>query len=366
MHIVNIINSAEAGGAQALICNWEGESEYKNRIILIVLQNTGFFSKHYETIFEEVFYLNVSLNPICLLKSLLKIWKICREFRADIIHTHLLQSDLVGIILSKFGFKVVTTIHSSSLIAERHKRSEYLQRYIARVSDSFSQIISSSRASTSFATELGYPASKIWEIRNCTPKSKFDISFGRPQNYFLSLARWHPVKDHLTLLKGFKLHTQSHPRSKLFLSGFGIDQRNQSLMEILNQLDLHESVKIFDEPQDSRYLIKDALATVISSKSESVSMVAIESLAEGTPVISSRVGDFKDIILHPLLAFDAGDYTELAQAMNFLVCMEEFQYSNLQNQALNRYTEQFSADKWIANHLHVYSLLTEGPTTGTN
>ncbi len=355
MNIVSIINSAEAGGAQALICNWKHDIKYENKKILIVLQDRGFFSETYEKIFDKVFHLNVSINPIILLKALFKIFQICRKYQAQIVHTHLLQSDLVGIILSLFHFKVITTIHSSSLLAERQRKSIFLQKLIARFSNLFTEIISTSKSSTEFAVKLGYPASKITEIQNCTPISKLTPVFGNLNTYFLSLARWHPVKDHLTLLTGFKLHVERFPSSKLFLSGFEIGHHNRSLMELIENLHLNDYVRVFDEPQDSRELIKNCIATVLSSKSESLSMVAIESLAESKPVISSRVGDYENVIVNPILAFDAGDYVGLSNAMNYLSSLSRNEYFELQNLALARHKKYFSADGWIVRHLALYS-----------
>ena len=355
MKILTVINSTEAGGAQSLLCNWATLSNEKNSHILIVLQGSGFFSKHYEQIFDKVLYFNISLNPIDFFINILKIIRFCFNYKPDIVHTHLLQSDLVGLLLTFFNFKVVSTIHSSSTSAEKHRRSIILQKLIAKSSSKFLAVICSSLASKNFGISQGYDISKILEIHNATVSGSESMANKDERKYFLSLARWHPVKDHRTLLLGFQKHLKHYPDSKLILAGFEINKNNSELMFLLEKMDLQNSVDILDDAQDARPLIRSSIATVISSLSESISMVGIESLSESTPVITSKVGDYELISLDNSLIFDAGDSDGLAKAFNTLANMGNREYAALSIKAFTVFQNNFSSEAWVNQHLKLYA-----------
>jgi glycosyltransferase involved in cell wall biosynthesis len=357
MKIVSIINSADAAGAENLILNWmnwEGNSQNHS---LIILTRPGTLSEKYSTIFNDVTYLGMSYNPIRMVIAVFRAYIKIRQANPDVIHTHLLQSDLLGIILPLKGIKLISTVHSASLLAEKKWQSRFLQKVIAKLSFKFDHIISTSPASTIYCRNLGYKVEKVEEIRNvsrftlhsCDEVKKFEGAY-------LSLSRWHPVKDHETLLGGFALHALRHEKCELVLSGEGIDVHNLGLEEMLSRYNLREKVIISTNKDNVQRCLEDAKALVISSVSESFPMAALESFSVSTPVVISQFQGYSEFSISPELSFGVGESKELAQSMDYLCSLKIRDYSLIIDNVRSHNLTFGSVHKWIDAHLRMYSL----------
>jgi len=118
-------------------------------------------------------------------------------------------------------------------------------------------------------------------------------------NVILSVGRIEPLKGIEQLLKAMPYLQNSH-RPRLVL--IGGDENSQYEIERLKRLsrDLHieDSVTFLGSVKQERlpYFYSAADVCVIPSYYESFGLVALESLACGTPVVATDVGDFKSII----------------------------------------------------------------------
>ena len=357
MKIVSIINSAEAAGAENLILNWndwEGNSQSHS---LIILGSPGVLSDKYSRIFSDVTYLRISYNPIRMVIGAFRAYFRIKQANPDVIHTHLLQSDLLGLILPFKGKKLITTVHSASLLAESRLLSKILQKVIAKCSSKFAHVISTSPATTIYCQSLGYKVDKVEEIHNV---SRFSLhscdevrKFG---GAYLSLSRWHPVKDHVTLLNGFALHILRHKNCDLILSGDGIDIHNLDLEEMLSRYNLKDRVIISTNRNNVQKLLEDAKALVISSITESFSMAALESFSISTPVVISQHTGYENFSISHELSFGVRESKKLAQSMDYLCSMNIKDYSLLIDNVRSRNLKFGTVDEWVNAHLKLYRL----------
>ena len=357
MKIVSIINSAEAAGAENLILNWKNWEGSSQNHSLIILTRPGILSEKYSRIFNDVTYLGMSYNPIRMVIAVFRAYCKIRQVNPDVIHTHLLQSDLLGLILPLKGIKLISTVHSASLLAEKKWLSRFLQKVIARWSFKFDHVVSTSEASTIYCRNLGYNLEKVEEIHNV---SRFTLhscdevkKFG---GAYLSLSRWHPVKDHETLLDGFALHALRHEKCELILSGEGIDIHNLGLEEMLSRYNLRERVIISTNKDNVQRYLEDAKALVISSISESLPMAALESFSLSTPVVTSQFTGYSDFSISAELSFGIGESKELARSMDYLCSLKIREYSRIIDNVRARNLRFGSVNKWIYAHLRLYSL----------
>ena len=113
---------------------------------------------------------------------------------------------------------------------------------------------------------------------------KYKKKSSNPNKYIINVARFEKQKDHLTLLKSFKkIHTETN--YNLILIGYGSEE--PMIRKYIKKYYLEKYVKIIKTSQNVLQYIKDAELFILTSLYEGLPNVLIESIALGTPVISS-------------------------------------------------------------------------------
>ncbi|MEM8059592.1 glycosyltransferase [Morganella morganii] len=121
------------------------------------------------------------------------------------------------------------------------------------------------------------------------------------QDYMVHLGRFHEVKRQDRLLTAFAL---ANLPCKLLLAGQGSESFTQTLKSQVAELGLEDRVEFIGFQSKPMPIIRGAKAVVLSSDSEGLSSVLIESLICGTPVVSTRCpGGISEIMTGELTAY---------------------------------------------------------------
>lgn len=175
-----------------------------------------------------------------------------------------------------------------------------------------------------------YPSSKIIVIENGVDLNFYKFKKKKKYKNFISIGNIRWQKDYLTALKAFSIFAKKNNDYKYFIIGKSLDKNQYSECKkfILNN-DL--SHRIFFLGYKNSQFIKKALyssnALLLSSISEGLPKVILESISCGTPVISSNVGDNPRIIKNCGLIFKKKKYKQLAKLL-----FEISQNKNLMNE----------------------------------
>jgi glycosyltransferase involved in cell wall biosynthesis len=121
--------------------------------------------------------------------------------------------------------------------------------------------------------------------------SSIENKFQLPEKYIASIASFNKIKRHDVLLSAFSLIKSEH---KLLLVGDG-NQRDH-IEKLILRYKLKDKVILVGWQKNPYPFIKHASAIIISSDSESLSSVVIESLMLKTPVISTACLGPKEIL----------------------------------------------------------------------
>lgn len=134
--------------------------------------------------------------------------------------------------------------------------------------------------------------------------------------YFTFLGRFHEDKDHLTVIKAVELVVKKIPDLKVYFIGEG--SRFKEYQKLVNEKNLENNI-IFAGVLDNPYgYLKHATANILSSPSEGLSTVLIESQILNTLNISSDTPSCaREILLNGDggLLYPIGDYLKLAELM---------------------------------------------------
>ncbi len=217
--------------------------------------------------------------------------------------------------------------HSITRLADEKTLTRWLIRGGARLSTRPHKILYNSEAAADQHEALGYDAARRLIIPNGfdlarwlpEPEKRAAVRerFGLPPDAVVigMVARFHPMKDHATLLRAATIHLQRHPNTRFVLAGRGVDPANPALTEWTD-----ERIHLLGEQEDIAGLMQacDLLASS-SAWGEAFPNVLGEAMACGVPCVATDVGDARRIIGDTGRVVPARDPQSLAEAWTDLL-----------------------------------------------
>lgn len=351
VRIVHVINDVNTGGAQTLVANLVEKRLPGQELFLLVLSGRGDLSARLDPLFDGVKYLQFTRRSFNVFALAAQAGTYLREVRADVIHSHLLQSDLASLLSVPWWRAVrVTTVHASSMEGEP-RRSRVLAWALAHVSRSFSAAVACSESSRDFMIHAGYAASKTTVISNGLNLDRYVYGELPPEGtLLLSLGRWHPVKDFATLFTALRMARASGAPWQLACAGTGMDAENDELTSLIEECGVRDAVALLGPQADVRPALANASALVIASKAEALPMAGIEALACAVPVVCTDVGSCADLVVSPLQLVPAQQPSRFAEALVALYEASEDQLARMRRLsrvlAETRYDATATAEKY--------------------
>jgi len=144
-----------------------------------------------------------------------------------------------------------------------------------------------------------YPwlAGKVRDLPLCFDQRSFVPSQeGINADSVVCVASWSPVKDHLLLLDGFRLLAQQNPAARLILVGERTDGNEAGAAIAERGLTGAVQTLGYLPPRAVAHVISTAAVSVITSLHEAQCLAMVESLASGTPVVSTPVGIARELL----------------------------------------------------------------------
>jgi glycosyltransferase involved in cell wall biosynthesis len=261
-------------------------------------------------------------------------WRDVDQF--DIFHSHL---DSAGFLFARHcGRPVLTTLHN-------RLDTEGMPQLLAGFSDV--PLVAISDSQRRWSPEANWVATI--HHGTATPDSLFG---DKPGNYLALVGR-------MTWEKGIEEAIELARRTgmPLKIAGKAHEPDERAMLEESVKPAVADGVAEFLgelQPNDRDALIAGALATVmLGSWPEPFGLVAIESMAAGTPVIARRAGGLTETVQHGMTGFLIDDLTEAEAAVE--------RVADLDRAAIRQYTlDRFSPDLMIDRYESVYRALLDG------
>lgn len=302
---MQITHDLAIGGLQQVVVNICKTID-KNRfdISVLCLRNMGDFVPEVEGLGIKVFYLPQKQNGTDYF-AFLKVAKILREERIDVIHTHNTQPFIdgtIGALLS--GDKtIIHTDHSRTFPdKKRYMLAEWLMSHFA-----YKVVGVSDYTSECLMKYEKISPHKIVTILNGIDESKYNIKIDKNKKreelgitmdgHIIGLAsRLVEQKGIIYLLRAMPRIIKHYPNATLVIAGEGNyedilrnEAKNLSVdkntLFIGPRLDIPELLKIFD-------------VYVQPSLWEGLPMILLEAMAAGCPIVSTNVGGVSMAIKH--------------------------------------------------------------------
>jgi glycosyltransferase involved in cell wall biosynthesis len=145
---------------------------------------------------------------------------------------------------------------------------------------------------------------------------------GQSGKRLLCLANLRPQKDHLTLLKAFKIVSNAFPEWTLNLVGKDFkDSYSRELSNKIQELQLQYQVFTYGSREDITHILSQATIGVLGSASEGLPLALLEYGMAGLPVVATTVGDVPLVLSHRKsgLLVPSGNAQALAIALQDLI-----------------------------------------------
>src|SRR5699024_11157767 len=128
------------------------------------------------------------------------------------------------------------------------------------------------------------------------------------------VARYTPEKDHDMLVKSLSMFFPRHTEAHAIIVGKGVVEGLKNAVEVYK---IKRFVTLLESIDDMPKFMNMIDLHVLTSKSEGFGNVIIESIASGTPCISTDVGDAR-VILGDSMIVSSGDCQAMSEKISEL------------------------------------------------
>jgi glycosyltransferase involved in cell wall biosynthesis len=236
-------------------------------------------------------------------RGMLRLVRLVREWRPDVVHSHMVHANLMARMLRIFAPVpvLVSTIHNihegGRLLMAGYRLTNHLADHMTIVSQA---------AADRFINDRIVPKRLLTVIPNGVEIERFQNvpsavreslrrSLGLTQHFvWLAVGRFEIAKDYPTMLHAFAAVRQRHAEAVLLLVGGGsLQAETEAFAESLG---LSGAVRFLGIRPDVPELMTAADAYVMSSAWEGMPIVLLEAAAAGLPVVATRVGGNHEVV----------------------------------------------------------------------
>jgi glycosyltransferase involved in cell wall biosynthesis len=242
--------------------------------------------------------------------------------KIDVVHLNTFTSyyKYPAIAAALAGKKVVWFVRENP----EEKRCTKLKGYANRLAD---RVVTVSHDT---AHHMGYVRKEILTtIHNGVDTEHFSPQFSAKipekieEPYILNISSFEPRKGVLDLIKGFAA-SSARDHYKLLLLGEDRTQKKNylnSLRECIAELGIEDRVLFVEPKQDVRPYIAQSTIIALVSYWEGLSRVLLEATAMGKPILASRNGGNKEVVLDGGngILVDAGEIDQITEGMNRMI-----------------------------------------------
>lgn len=365
LRIAHLITGLEAGGAERMLTRVATRSDRDRFASLVVSMTTGGAMEGTLTgagvRVETLGMPRGRADP----RGIIRLMRILRAWRPDLLQTWLYHADLVGLAARLFGRapRLLWNIRCTESVG-----ATALRRILSRCSAMPDGVVVNSVAGRQFhQQQLGYRP-KRWE---CIPNG-FDTREMRPDEaarrrlrdtlgiaetsaVIGMVARHHPMKDHTNFLGAAASLAQRHDNVVFILAGTGITPDNQALTAAVCKHGLMQHIRLLGECPDigTVYPAFD-IATLSSAFGEGCPNALGEAMACGVPCVATDSGDSAQLLGDTGLVVPRRDPAALAAAWERIAGMNLDERRALGRRARDRIVRDYDIDVIIRRYETLY------------
>lgn len=350
-----VCTDADIGGAERLLALLGRHADPRDETRLVVLMQRGTLSEELDEAFDEVIYLNTPPTSRDIFGMVRGLNAQIRDFRPDVISSHLFHADLVTA-LARTEAPRTTTVHTHGFGPADHPLTKFIARAVGALSFRFDAVIPSSDSADMArfirALRMKNVRTPILNGAEIPPAATFNPA----ARSFLSLARNHPVKGHDVLFGAFADVAGQIPDWTLHAYGPGVTPDDPRMVSVLREAGASELAAAgritLDGPTShpNEVLARSSALVISSLYGETSPLVGAEAAGNGVPVITSDIGNCRQFVDEARFAVPAGDRAALAAALLSYAQLSDGERLALSQSARSRAEKMYSPQRVAASY----------------
>ena len=369
IRVVHVITDLDVGGAEMTLARLlTRPNRHSTAVAVVALGSRGPLAARIEAAGVPVFALGVRAGASAAV-ALWRLVSLLRRFRPDVVQTWLYHADVAGLVAGTIARvpHVVWNIRCAELDPRDHPRSlPLLLRALALMSGRPAAVVCNSEAGRRAHERLGYTPRR-WEIiANGIDTDTFRPSadarrhlrreLGLDANARLVglLARFHPMKDHITFLEAAKIISASKTDVHFVAAGRGVPEA-AAIEQWLKRSGTTGYVHLLHEQAEPSRFLAALDVAVSSSYGEAFPNVVAEAMACGTPCVATDVGESARIIANAGFVVPRREPAALAAAVVRVLDLDAAARAAVQTEARQRIVSNFSIDRAAARFDDLYA-----------
>ena len=308
MHIVQIIDDLQIGGAQQTVVNFARNFDYKShKLTVISLTNRTPLKQEIEVCGANVAVLDSS--KLISLPFILKLNRLLKSVRPNVVQTHLLYGNVIGGIATRLvGVRCCATLHGRDDNPRyAHSAKRLVETLVLRTCHSRWIAVAHSVA-TSHQKRLPGPRMRVVEnavscnaqenftshLRDTIREQTFNIQSSTDAAVWICVSRLVKIKGIFDLLDAFALALHNRPQDRLVIVGSGPEE--DSIKAHIKANDLADHVMLLGQRRDVPDLLLSADLFVSAAHSEGLPLSLLEAMAASLPVVHTDVGEVSQVV----------------------------------------------------------------------
>lgn len=347
--ILHFIYDLGRGGAETMMVRVIRELQEYNNIVVTLYEDN-----HFEQELECTKY--ICLHQRSLLHfpvSVIKLRKIIKDYKVDIVHTHLFWPTFIARIATPRHIPLITTIHAFI------KTSVEYKKWFIRLLDKLSYRIRPSiiigvakGALNEYFSFLKIAPHKAYALYTFVDVDHFKISSSTTRSdsaifRLISIGALRVQKNHKYLLNAMRL-LKDEP---VELHIYGMGPLRKGLQEIIDREDLHVVLK--GEVNNINEILPAYDLFVMSSTFEGFSLSVLETMAMKVPMLLSDIVSFHEQCEGTAEYFDLENTADFAEKVKALAADNLKRNRNAEN-AYARVIENFTLPHHMKQLRNIY------------
>lgn len=362
MRILYLIDSLKVGGAEILLRNLAAGVRTAGHEVHVGYCTPGSLAADFQEMQVPLYALPRlgRVDPLLLLR----MFRLVRRLRPDVVHTHLFKSDFHGRLAARLGGagRVISTLHSNDPWAARFPLG---QIYGATAHFADILIAVSEEVREYHLAQTGVPPEKVRTIVNGIDMRAFAARPGVGRRFRArvnipeeapllgTVGRLVPDKGHRDFLRAAAQIAEADPRAWFMLVGDG--PLRASLEQQAREAGIHPRVVFTGLQSDIPAAMQALDVLVFSSRREGLPVTLLEGMAASRPVVATEVGGISGVLENSVSGWlvPPGDVDALAAASLRLLASPE-QRATMGAAARQRVEAEYTLETMLARTLHVY------------
>lgn len=357
--ILYLITGLNTGGAEIILENLLKKLDKKKFLPLVVsIKPIGEVGCRIAKQGIKVLSLDAKIKYNLLL--FFRLFRIIKNEKPRIIHTHLFHANFLGRLIGKFCKVpiIISTVHSINL-------GGFKREFLLKITDKFCQVTVVVSGAVGQIIKQKNIAShdKIRIIYNGIDMDRFFLTSGEIEEWIIiknhqpllvAVGRLTQAKGYQDLIKAIKNLKIKYKNIALLILGEGEDRKKLDLN--IKNLNLEKNIFLLGNKRNVADYLKVADIFVLSSLWEGMPTAVLEAMACGLPTVCCKAGGVVEIIEDKKDGFliDSNNSNNIAETIEQVLQISVCEKEKIARQAKKKVKNFFSAKIMTQNYEKLY------------